>query len=62
MDCLFVCQLIHTVSRLVLRTLMSKISTSQAAIAELLENIIKNKNLPLKEKRKKLKQFQNEYP
>uniref|UniRef100_A0A2K5KKB5 Rho-GAP domain-containing protein n=1 Tax=Cercocebus atys TaxID=9531 RepID=A0A2K5KKB5_CERAT len=39
-----------------------KVSTSQAAIAELLENIIKNKNLPLKEKRKKLKQFQNEYP
>ncbi|KAM6218572.1 DEP domain-containing protein 1A [Rhynchocyon petersi] len=39
-----------------------KISTSQAAIAELLENIIKNKSLPLKEKRKKLKQFQKEYP
>uniref|UniRef100_A0A452RU82 DEP domain-containing protein 1A n=1 Tax=Ursus americanus TaxID=9643 RepID=A0A452RU82_URSAM len=39
-----------------------KVSTSQAAIAELLENIIKNKNLPLKEKRKKLKQFQKEYP
>ncbi|XP_004483758.1 DEP domain-containing protein 1A isoform X2 [Dasypus novemcinctus] len=39
-----------------------KVSTSQAAIAELLENIIKNKSLPLKEKRKKLKQFQNEYP
>lgn len=33
-----------------------KVSTSQAAIAELLENIIKNKSLPLKEKRKKLKQ------
>ncbi|XP_013369996.1 PREDICTED: DEP domain-containing protein 1A isoform X4 [Chinchilla lanigera] len=39
-----------------------KISTSQAAIAELLENIIKNKSLPLKEKRRKLKQFQKEYP
>ncbi|XP_006862480.1 PREDICTED: DEP domain-containing protein 1A [Chrysochloris asiatica] len=39
-----------------------KISTSQAAIAELLENIIKNNSLPLKEKRKKLKQFQKEYP
>ncbi|KAF6344309.1 DEP domain containing 1 [Rhinolophus ferrumequinum] len=37
-----------------------KVSTSQAAIAELLENIIKNKSLPLKEKRKKLKQ--KEYP
>lgn len=33
-----------------------KVSTSQAAIAELLENIIKNKSLPLKEKRKTLKQ------
>uniref|UniRef100_A0A2K6PL25 DEP domain-containing protein n=1 Tax=Rhinopithecus roxellana TaxID=61622 RepID=A0A2K6PL25_RHIRO len=39
-----------------------KVSTSQAAIAELLENIIKDKSLPLEEKRKKLKQFQNEYP
>nr|XP_002715538.1 DEP domain-containing protein 1A [Oryctolagus cuniculus]XP_008263300.1 DEP domain-containing protein 1A isoform X3 [Oryctolagus cuniculus] len=39
-----------------------KVSTSQAAIAELLENIIKDKSLPLKEKRKKLKQFQKEYP
>ncbi|KAM9244691.1 DEP domain-containing protein 1A isoform 1-T1 [Dugong dugon] len=37
-----------------------KISTSQVAIAELLENIIKNKSLPPKEKRKKLKQ--KEYP
>lgn len=33
-----------------------KVSTSQDAIAELLENIIKSKSLPLKEKRKKLKQ------
>ncbi|XP_036207622.1 DEP domain-containing protein 1A isoform X3 [Myotis myotis] len=39
-----------------------KVSTSQDAIAELLENIIKSKSLPLKEKRKKLKQFQKEYP
>ncbi|XP_057396744.1 DEP domain-containing protein 1A isoform X2 [Balaenoptera acutorostrata] len=39
-----------------------KVSTSQAAVAELLENIIKNKSLPVKEKRKKLKQFQKEYP
>ncbi|XP_074121771.1 DEP domain-containing protein 1A isoform X3 [Sminthopsis crassicaudata] len=39
-----------------------KVSTSQAAIAELLENIIKDKNLSLKEKKKKLKQFQKEYP
>nr|XP_004671437.1 DEP domain-containing protein 1A isoform X3 [Jaculus jaculus] len=39
-----------------------KVSTSQAAIAELLENIIKNKSLSLKEKQKKLKQFQKEYP
>uniref|UniRef100_A0A8C5JUG9 DEP domain-containing protein 1A n=1 Tax=Jaculus jaculus TaxID=51337 RepID=A0A8C5JUG9_JACJA len=37
-----------------------KVSTSQAAIAELLENIIKNKSLSLKEKQKKLKQ--KEYP
>ncbi|XP_072830317.1 DEP domain-containing protein 1A isoform X4 [Vicugna pacos] len=33
-----------------------KVSTSQAAIAELLENIVKNKSLPLKDKRRKLKQ------
>ncbi|XP_021111216.1 DEP domain-containing protein 1A isoform X2 [Heterocephalus glaber] len=39
-----------------------KVSTSQAAVAELLENIIKNKGLTLKEKRRKLKQFQKEYP
>ncbi|XP_055966934.1 DEP domain-containing protein 1A [Sorex fumeus] len=39
-----------------------KVSTSQAAISELLENIIKNNSLPPKEKRKKLKQFQKEYP
>ncbi|XP_026521469.1 DEP domain-containing protein 1A [Notechis scutatus] len=39
-----------------------KISVSQAAVAELLENIIKDRNLSLKEKKKKLKQFQKEYP
>ncbi|NWT13034.1 DEP1A protein, partial [Vireo altiloquus] len=39
-----------------------KISTSQAAVAELLENIIKDKNLSVKDKKKKLKQFQKEYP
>lgn len=39
-----------------------KISTSQAAIAELLENIVRSKSLSLKEKRRKLKQFQKEYP
>uniref|UniRef100_A0A8D2MD08 Rho-GAP domain-containing protein n=1 Tax=Zonotrichia albicollis TaxID=44394 RepID=A0A8D2MD08_ZONAL len=33
-----------------------KVSTSQAAVAELLENIIKDKNLSVKEKKKKLKQ------
>lgn len=33
-----------------------KISVSQAAVAELLENIIKDRNLSLKEKKKKLKQ------
>jgi hypothetical protein len=35
-----------------------KISTSQAAIAELLENIVRSKSLSLKEKRRKLKQVQ----
>lgn len=39
-----------------------KVSTSHAAVAELLENIIKDKNLSVKEKKKKLKQFQKEYP
>ncbi|XP_042321961.1 DEP domain-containing protein 1A isoform X2 [Sceloporus undulatus] len=39
-----------------------RIYTSQAAIAELLENIIKDKHLSLKDKKKKLKQFQKEYP
>lgn len=36
-----------------------KVSTSQAAVAELLENIIKDKNLSVKEKKKKLKQVRN---
>ncbi|XP_021391296.2 DEP domain-containing protein 1A isoform X3 [Lonchura striata] len=39
-----------------------KVSTSQAAVAELLENIIQDKNLSVKDKKKKLKQFQREYP
>ncbi|KAM6305926.1 DEP domain-containing protein 1A isoform 2-T2 [Aegotheles albertisi] len=39
-----------------------KVSTSQAAVAELLENIIRDKNLSVKDKKKKLKQFQKEYP
>ncbi|XP_053929659.1 DEP domain-containing protein 1A isoform X1 [Cuculus canorus] len=39
-----------------------KVSTSQAAVAELLENIIKDKILSVKDKKKKLKQFQKEYP
>ncbi|XP_054836549.1 DEP domain-containing protein 1A [Eublepharis macularius] len=39
-----------------------KIYTSQAAVAELLESIIKDRNLSLKDKKKKLKQFQKEYP
>uniref|UniRef100_A0A8C8R691 DEP domain-containing protein 1B n=1 Tax=Pelusios castaneus TaxID=367368 RepID=A0A8C8R691_9SAUR len=39
-----------------------KVSTSQAAVAELLENIIRDKSLSLKDKKKKLKQFQKEYP
>ncbi|NXG14939.1 DEP1A protein, partial [Grallaria varia] len=39
-----------------------KVSTSQAAVAELLESIIKDKNLSVKDKKKKLKQFQREYP
>ncbi|XP_078524940.1 DEP domain-containing protein 1A isoform X4 [Lissotriton helveticus] len=39
-----------------------KRSTSQVAMEELLENIIKDKTLSIKEKKKKLKQFQKEYP
>ncbi|XP_033007733.1 DEP domain-containing protein 1A isoform X3 [Lacerta agilis] len=39
-----------------------KIFTSQAAVAELLESIIKDRKLTVKDKKKKLKQFQKEYP
>ncbi|XP_044528655.1 DEP domain-containing protein 1A [Gracilinanus agilis] len=39
-----------------------KVATSQAAIAELLESIIRDRSLALRDKRKKLKQFQKEYP
>ncbi|XP_041125770.1 DEP domain-containing protein 1A isoform X1 [Polyodon spathula] len=39
-----------------------KLSASQAAIADLLESLLKDKNLSLKDKKKKLKQFQKEYP
>ncbi|XP_058887829.1 DEP domain-containing protein 1A-like isoform X2 [Acipenser ruthenus] len=39
-----------------------KLSASQAAIADLLESLLKDKNLSIKDKKKKLKQFQKEYP
>ncbi|XP_051868791.1 DEP domain-containing protein 1B-like isoform X1 [Pristis pectinata] len=39
-----------------------KLTISQIAIAELLENIVEDKKLSVKDKRKKLKQFQKEYP
>ncbi|XP_063283980.1 DEP domain-containing protein 1A isoform X1 [Pelobates fuscus] len=39
-----------------------RLTTSQAAIEELLENIIKDRNLSVKDKKKKLRQFQKEYP
>ncbi|XP_043555300.1 DEP domain-containing protein 1B-like isoform X1 [Chiloscyllium plagiosum] len=39
-----------------------KVSVSQIAIAELLENIVEDKKMSIKDKRKKLKQFQREYP
>uniref|UniRef100_UPI00398F7980 DEP domain-containing protein 1A-like isoform X2 n=1 Tax=Pristiophorus japonicus TaxID=55135 RepID=UPI00398F7980 len=39
-----------------------KISVSQVAIAELLENIVEDNKLSIKDKRKKIKQFQKEYP
>ncbi|XP_067893360.1 DEP domain-containing protein 1A-like isoform X2 [Heterodontus francisci] len=39
-----------------------KVSVSQVAIAELLENIVEDKKLSVKDRRKKLKQFQKEYP
>ncbi|XP_067270208.1 DEP domain-containing protein 1A isoform X1 [Pseudorasbora parva] len=39
-----------------------KLSVSQAALADLLENLIKDKAMSVKEKKKKLKLFQKEYP
>ncbi|XP_060087979.1 DEP domain-containing protein 1A isoform X2 [Heteronotia binoei] len=39
-----------------------KVYTSQAAVAELLESIIKDRTLSIKDKKKKLKQFQKAYP
>ncbi|XP_017322446.1 DEP domain-containing protein 1A isoform X1 [Ictalurus punctatus] len=39
-----------------------KLSLSQAAVAELLESIIKDKCMSVKEKKKKLRLFQKEYP
>ncbi|XP_063057779.1 DEP domain-containing protein 1A isoform X2 [Engraulis encrasicolus] len=39
-----------------------RLSVSQAAVAELLESIIKDKAMSTKEKKKKLKLFQKEYP
>ncbi|KAM9326259.1 DEP domain-containing protein 1A [Gastrophryne carolinensis] len=39
-----------------------KVVTSQAAIVELLESIVKDKSLSMKDKKRKLKQFQKEYP
>ncbi|XP_032884364.1 DEP domain-containing protein 1A [Amblyraja radiata] len=39
-----------------------KVTVSEFAITELLENIVEDKILSVKDKRKKLKQFQKEYP
>ncbi|XP_005166830.1 DEP domain-containing protein 1A isoform X1 [Danio rerio] len=39
-----------------------KLSVSQSALADLLENIIKDKSMSVKEKKKKIKLFQKEYP
>ncbi|XP_023659486.2 DEP domain-containing protein 1A isoform X1 [Paramormyrops kingsleyae] len=39
-----------------------KLTISQTAIAELLESLIKNKTMAVKEKKKKLAQFRKEYP
>ncbi|XP_064189420.1 DEP domain-containing protein 1A isoform X1 [Anguilla rostrata] len=39
-----------------------KLSVSQAAIADLLESLIKDKSLSVKDKKKRLKQFQKQYP
>lgn len=38
-----------------------KLSVSQAAIADLLESLVKDKNMSVKDKKKKLKQFQRQY-
>ncbi|XP_026125041.1 DEP domain-containing protein 1A isoform X2 [Carassius auratus] len=39
-----------------------KLSVSQSALADLLESLIKDKTMSVKEKKKKLKLFQKEYP
>ncbi|XP_028857081.1 DEP domain-containing protein 1A [Denticeps clupeoides] len=39
-----------------------KMTVSQTAIAELLESLIKDKNMSVKERKKRLKLFQKEYP
>ncbi|KAI1891964.1 hypothetical protein AGOR_G00149130, partial [Albula goreensis] len=39
-----------------------RLSVSQAAITDLLESLIKDKSLSVKEKKKRLKQFQKQYP
>ncbi|XP_068095357.1 DEP domain-containing protein 1A isoform X4 [Hyperolius riggenbachi] len=39
-----------------------RVVTSQVAIIELLESIVRDKNISTKDKKKKLKQFQKEYP
>ncbi|KAJ8277785.1 hypothetical protein GJAV_G00079860 [Gymnothorax javanicus] len=39
-----------------------KLSISQAAIADLLEGLIKDRSLSVKDKKKRLKQFQKQYP
>uniref|UniRef100_A0A3P8Y8F7 DEP domain-containing protein n=1 Tax=Esox lucius TaxID=8010 RepID=A0A3P8Y8F7_ESOLU len=39
-----------------------KMTVSQAAIADLLENLVKDKNMSVKDRKKKLKQFQKLYP
>ncbi|KAL1270134.1 hypothetical protein QQF64_032423 [Cirrhinus molitorella] len=39
-----------------------KLSVSQTALADLLESLIKDKSMSVKEKKKKLKMFQKEYP
>ncbi|XP_072919241.1 DEP domain-containing protein 1B-like isoform X2 [Hemitrygon akajei] len=39
-----------------------KVTIAQCAMAELLENIVEDKKLSVKDKKKKLKQFQKEYP